>query len=149
MSDFVKPEPVRLALSGSQYIDVKKRLNHGEREDMLARMAPHITPGAPFQLERREVRTAKVLAYLLGWSLMDNGKPAPYGIEMPEGARLDMLRSLDPDRFDEMYDAIDAHETKEAEERSALKNVQAGESPSKTTSPSRSAVDGVMSTSVN
>jgi hypothetical protein len=33
MGDFVKPEPIRLPLSGNEYIDIKKRLNHGERED--------------------------------------------------------------------------------------------------------------------
>jgi hypothetical protein len=45
MGDFVKPEPIRLPLSGNEYIDIKKRLNHGEREDLYARMAPYVVPG--------------------------------------------------------------------------------------------------------
>jgi hypothetical protein len=70
MGDFVRPEPIRLSLSGGHYIDIKKRLNHGETEDMYARWAPFVVPGQPANLNRREVRTAKVLTYLLGWSLV-------------------------------------------------------------------------------
>jgi hypothetical protein len=70
MGDFVRPEPIRLSLSGGHYIDIKKRLNHGEREDMYARIAPYVVPGEPVQMNRREVRTAYVLTYLLGWSLV-------------------------------------------------------------------------------
>src|SRR3954464_12266481 len=110
MGDFVRPEPIRLSLSGGHYIDIKKRLNHGEREDMYARIAPYVVPGEPAHMNRREVRTAKVLTYLVGWSLTDEGMPVPMSAVLSEADRLDTIRSLDPDRFDEIHGAIEAHE---------------------------------------
>jgi hypothetical protein len=54
MGNFVRPEPSRLTISGGDYIDIKKRLNHGETEDMYARWAPFVVPGEAAQLNRRE-----------------------------------------------------------------------------------------------
>lgn len=112
MSDFVKPEPVRLPLSGGAYVDITKRLTHGQTEDMFARMAPDAKT-----LIRREVRTAKILAYLIGWSLTIDGTPVPMSPGLPEQQRLDTIRSLDPDRAVEIYDAIEAHEAREAKKK--------------------------------
>jgi hypothetical protein len=33
MGNFVNPEPIRLQIGGGDYIDIKKRLNHGETEE--------------------------------------------------------------------------------------------------------------------
>lgn len=105
MSDFVVPAGDRLPLSGDgRWIDVKHRLTHGEREDMFARMRG---PNG----EWNHVRTVKVTTYLLGWSLVDlEGKPVPMGPTVPDDERLSTLRNLDPDAFDEINDAIEAHE---------------------------------------
>jgi hypothetical protein len=138
VDDFVRPETVRLPLSGDHFIDVKKRLNHGEQEDMHARWSPFITPGAPPQFDRREVRTGKVLVYLLGWSLMNNGTPVPIGPDVPEAMRLDTIRSLDPDRFLEIYTAIEAHEVAMDRERAAQKKMIGGSPDGPATSPSPS-----------
>jgi hypothetical protein len=145
MGDFVKPEPHRLSLSDNEYVDIKKRLNHGEREDMFARMAPYVVPGELAHMDRREVRTAKVLMYLLGWSLTDDGTPVPMSPVLSEAERLDTIRSLDPDRFDEIHAAIEAHEEAYAKKKKA----QATESVSPATSPSPVAVAGATSGSVN
>lgn len=145
MSDFVEPESERLTLNGGQFIDVKKKLNHGEREDMLAEMSINVAPGEPAHLDRRNFRTVKVVAYLLGWSLMHNGKPEPYAPEMPERERRDVLRSLSPERFDEIFKAIDAHEDGAA----ASKKTQDGVTESPAISPSPSDAAGGMSGSVN
>lgn len=145
MGDFVRPEPSRLSISGGHYIDIKKRLNHGEREDMFARIAPNVVPGEPAQLDRREVRTAKVLTYLLGWSLVDDeGTPVAFSQVLPEADRLDMIRSLDPDRFDEIHTAIQTHE-----EAYAKKKALSSASASSATSPLPVAVAGAMSGSAN
>lgn len=147
MGDFVKPEPHRLTLSDGQYIDIKKRLNHGETEDMYARWAPFVTAGSDDTLlDRREVRTAKVLAYLLGWSLTDDeGAPAPMSPVIPYPERLDTIRSLDPDRFDEIHKAITTYEA----EYAAKKKAQAGANGSSPISPSPVAVTGATSGSLN
>lgn len=144
MDDFVTPIPVRLSLSGGRFIDIRRRLNHGETEDMYARMSPD---GA--SINRREIRTAKVLAYVLGWSLLKEGVPVPIAPELPEQTRLDTLRNLDPDRFVEMHQAIEAHEEAMAHERVAEKNAQAGATGSSAISPSPSVVTGAMSGSEN
>lgn len=144
MSDFVIPEPHRLTLADGQFVDIKKRLNVGEREDMFARMSPH---GGV--INRREVRTAKVLTYLLGWSLTNGETPVLMSPDLPEQTRLDTIRSLDPDRFDEIYDAIDAYETAEDAARAAQKKTRASTRAGDPILPSPSAVTGASSGSVN
>lgn len=149
MNRFTQPESVRLPLSDGDYIDIKKRLNHGETEEMYARWAPFVTPGQPAQLNRREVRTAKVILYLLGWSLTNNGAPVPMSPDIPEATRLATLRNLDPDAFDEIHRAIETHEAAMTAERAAAKNGQGGETGSAAISPSPSAAAGPSETSVN
>jgi hypothetical protein len=141
MDDFVAPIPERLPLSGGQYVDIKRRLNHGETEDMFARMAPHA--GGP--VNRREVRTAKILAYLIGWSLMRDGVPVPMSPELPESSRLDTIRSLDPDRAMEIHQAIEAHEQQMDAAREEQKKILSGPPAAAATSPSPSAPDGPLS----
>jgi hypothetical protein len=145
MSDFVEPEPERLTLSDGQFIDVKKKLNHGEWEDMLAEMSIDGAPGEPRRLNRRTFRTVKVMTYLLGWSLTHNGKPQAYSPAMPEDERRDIIRSLSPERFEEMYKAITAHEDGVA----APKKKPDGATESPVISPSPSDAAGGMSGFVN
>ena len=136
MDDFVDPVPERLPLSGGQFVDIKQRLNHGETEDMYARIAPHGLQN------RREVRTAKIDAYLLGWSLTKKGVPVPMSPELPAQTRVDTIRALHQDRAVEIYDAIEAHEEKMAAERAAQKKILDGKPVGEATLPSPSAVGG-------
>lgn len=148
MEDFVSPERVRLSLSGGHFIDIKKRLNHGETEDMYARWSPTVAgEGEPVQYKRTEVRTSKVLFYLLGWSLMNDGHPVPVSPDIPEDQRLATIRSLDPDRFSEIHQAIQAHEGKMLTERAAQKKTNGGAPLDAPTLPSRSEPAGSLSTS--
>ena len=141
----VEPESIRLTISDGDYIDVKKRLNHGEYDDHLARIAPYQTPGEPIRMETRQIRTSKVLAYLLGWSLTHKSKPIPMAPDMPENARLDVLNSLDRQTFTEIHQAISAHEDKSDAEAEAAKNGQGGGNGSSAISPSLGPVAGVTS----
>lgn len=138
----VEPETERLTISDGDYIDVKKRLNHGESDDYFARISPFQTPGEPIKMETRQIRTSKVLAFLLGWSLTQKGKPIPYSIDMTEGARLATLNSLDPASFTEIFKAIDTHETTTDAEDEARKNGQGRGTESSAISPSPAPVDG-------
>ena len=141
MSDFVTPEPTRLTLADGKFVDVKKRLNHGETEDMYARWAPYVESGgsATPKLDRREVRTAKVEAYLLGWSLTtDDGTPVPMTPDMPYADRLATIRNLDPERFTEIHAAIEAHEQAVEAARAAQKKIPTGAPSSGATSRSPS-----------
>lgn len=134
MSDFVKPEVVRVPLSGGQFVDIKKRLSHGEREDMYAGMYEVTAQGAT--LNRTTARTKKALMYLVGWSLTDDGAPVPMSPQVDTDTRLATLRSLSIERFDEIYDAIQAHE-----EGAAAKKLPDGENKSSAISPSPSDAD--------
>lgn len=145
MSDFVKPEIVRLPLSGGQFIDVKKRLSHGEREDMFTNMSPFVTPGETATISRGTVRTEKVLTYLVGWSLTDDGQPVPISPQVPRQDRIDTIRMLSTDRFDEIFQAILTHE----EGASSEKKVPDGVNELPAISPSPSDAAGVTSGSVN
>ena len=84
---FVTPAVQRLTLSTGDTIDIIKRLNHGETEDMYAR----------FLEKRGSVRTVLILTYLVGWSLTRDGQPVPYGPQLSEQERTDTIRNLDPD----------------------------------------------------
>lgn len=144
MGDFVRPEPVTLPLSDGRFIVVKKKLNVGEREDMLAAMSTG-AGDAHLALNRREVRVRKVLTYLLSWSLTDgdepgHGLPVPIGPDMRDEDRVATIRNLDPDIFDEISHAITDHEN-----RAAQKKMKVGSTASSETSPSLSALAGAMS----
>jgi hypothetical protein len=107
---FVSPDTVRLTLEdGPEWIDVKNRLTHGEREGMLSAMSPFVTPGEPIQLARKEIRTGLVNAYLVGWSLTRGGLPVAMSPDLPDNVRLATLRSLSAEAFDLIHAAIDAH----------------------------------------
>lgn len=136
--DFDDPEQERLLLTDGKYVDIKKRLNHGETEDLFARISPY-----GVGVNRREVRTAKIDAYLLAWNLTKKGKPVPMSPEMPENVRLDTIRALNPDRAVEIHKAIEAHEERDAKVRADLKKTTGGKPPGDPISPSPSGPAGV------
>ena len=143
--DFVDPIPERLTLRGGHFVDIRRRLNHGETEDMFALIAPHGL------MDRKVVRTAKIEAYLLSWSLTNKGVPVPMSPELPPKVRLDTIRSLSHDRAIEIFEAIEAHEARMDAAREAQKKTSAGVPPAGATSPLLSAPDGgsISDASVN
>jgi hypothetical protein len=140
---FHQPEIVRLQVGDGDYIDIKKRLSHGESEAMLARMAPRVTPGEQIQVETKEMRIAKVLTYLLNWS-----STVPIGPHLPDNERVDTLNNLDAQSFDEIATAIDAHETAMTAARAEEKKRRTGENGSSPSSPSPSDVIGTLTGSM-
>lgn len=139
---FVKPEVVRLQLSEGDYVDVKKRLTHGEREDFFATIAPFDHSGLS-KVDRHLLRTTRVLTYLVGWSLMTDGPigpdgqptqvPVPMSPDMPEQARADTIRNLDTETFDEIHKALEQHIDAMDAEAEAAKNGQSAATASAAT----------------
>lgn len=123
---FATPETVRLPLPDGQYVDVKKRLTVGEREDMFTRMTLSMAAGDKLQLNPREVRTARVLAYVVGWSLMHHGTPVPMSPSLPESERNDTFRAMTPEAFDVIANALDDHITAMDQERADEKKTLSG-----------------------
>jgi len=100
---FITPETVTLPLSDGDSITIKKRLSHGERDAMLARMRAD---------DGKDLRAAELAGYLVAWS-----SPVPYSLELPEDERIATINALDADSYDEMRDALRAHLNAHEEEK--------------------------------
>jgi hypothetical protein len=123
---FVQPETVRLSLSDGEFVDIKKELNAGEQRRVFAGLVKHMGAGETIELAPEQVGLTKLLAYLIGWSLVDaNEKPVPVN----EGA----INALDSETYAELVAAIDAHEEAVEKARAMRKNAQNGESRSNPT----------------
>jgi hypothetical protein len=136
MSRFVKPETKVLAISNNETLVVKSRLNRGEQADMFARMR---APGdTGLKADAMLVGLERVLAFLVDWTITDEGKPVPYR-DLDRAGRIATLNNMDPGDFKEIRNAIDEHEEAVEAAREAAKKAHAGASGSSATSTS---VDG-------
>jgi hypothetical protein len=115
MSRFVRPETVTLTISDGDTLTVKRRLNSGEERALFARM---YTAGVNGQLKVNPFQTgiAIVTAYLLDWSLTDDGKRVPIA-ELSVDELTRVLDGLDPTTYGEIRQAIEAHDNAVREER--------------------------------
>ena len=146
----VEPKLERLPLSDGDFIDVKQRLNAGEYRQVIADTAGPTLIGDRITLDVDKVGLTKIVQYLVGWSLIGlDGKPIPYGPDLPDNVRVSALLAQDPETFMEILNAIDAHEAREDQARAQEKKLRAGVSGSSATSPSPSDATGPSSTSVN
>jgi len=144
MSRFVRPETTRLDLTEGDYLVVKTRLNAGETREMYARMYVHGDDGR-LRPNPRQTGLAKILAYLVDWSLTDlEGKPAVIR-GRPEDEVTACLNNIDPDSFGEILAAVEDHEQATATARAQEKKRRDGGRGDEVTSPSPSAVTGALS----
>lgn len=145
---FVQPETTRLDLSDGQFLIVRTRLTQGERRQARARYWV-VGPDGDFHVDRVLLPTVTAMAFLLDWSLTDaTGKPVVIrGLSGDE--LMAVLDGLDPDRFDEVSTAIDAHIVAMAEARAQEKKLPAGALTDATTSSLPSVAAGLPASSVN
>ncbi len=150
-SRLVRPETAKLPLSDNDWILIRKRLNAGEHRAHLSRMfqnARELRDGT-LRLDPRDVGLSKALAFLLDWSLVDEDDQVIDIREKSDAELQAALDALDPETFDEITDAIDAHTKRMEQERAKSKKTPDGEPISPETSPSRSVSGGVSNGSVN
>jgi hypothetical protein len=125
MSRFVKPEIVRIPLSGGDWIEIKRRLTAGETKRVQARMLKNSYAGEKMEIDFEMAEVSQVIEYLADWSFVDEaGQPVKIRDTAPEymaGA----VRSLDPDTFREIVEAIAAHEKTLEEEKKPRATVNA------------------------
>ena len=140
---FVRPSTRRLPLSEEQWLLVKQRLTTGEYRAHLKRSSAVGLDGIR-RVNSIDHALSLLVAYLVDWSLAEQATITGAS----EAALIAVLEALDPDRFDEIYRAIEAHEAAMAAEREQEKNATAGEKGSAAISPSPSAAAGVLSGSV-
>lgn len=140
MSRVVVPDVVIVPISDGDTITVKKRLNAGDERRMVKR-AMNYGDGQR-HLDPIEAGLAKILAYLLDWTLRDDaGRTIPIR-DQPSAVMEAALDIIDPDSYAEILRAIEAHEVAMQDERDAQKKIRRGVTPSSATLPSRDAADG-------
>jgi hypothetical protein len=135
---FVPGDVVRLPLSGGEWIDVKKELNAGEARRIFSALVKEMLAGKPTKLDPEKVGLTKVVEYVVGWSLLNaDGRPEPVSESAIDG--------LDVDTYNDIVNAVDAHDAACEAVRVARKNGQGGEMASAATSPSPGAAAGASS----
>lgn len=131
----VRPESITLPLSQGDYLVVKKRLNAGERQEMMFLAAKPAIAGEKVELDTTKVSFVKPAIYLLDWSYSDlSGKPIEIAGKTPD-VIISALRSFNEETVKEINTAVDAHE----QEQDALvtaKNSSEGATSSAAISPS-------------
>ncbi len=157
-SRVVRPSQKTIQLSQGDWIAVRTKLSAGERHDSYEHMYLRNPDGsyvttADGRLVLAEakftVTYTSILAYLIDWSFTaPDGEPL-----VIRGQPLDvvksMLRSIDEDSFNEIRDAITAHETAIAAVRQAQKKIPASKPDVDPTSSLPSTATGASSGSVN
>lgn len=130
-----------LMLASGEMLTVRKRLTAGERRAAMARMS---TPSADGRAHVNPlwIGLGTVHAFLVDWTVTDDeGAIVPYqGLSADDQASV--LDELDPDTFDEIRAAIDAHENAMLIERREEKKRWAGGNGSSAMPPSLNTTDG-------
>ena len=133
MSRFVTPDTQKLDISQGDYLIVKKRLTAGESRRIMGRMVKSMRPGEAVDLDPIHVGRAKVVEYLIDWSIKDSaGVVVPIRGKTPDEIG-QILDGLDLESFREILATVEAHEDAMDTEREQEKNVPAGSPVSATT----------------
>jgi hypothetical protein len=146
-SRVVRPETTRVSISNGDWLQLKKRLSHGEQQTAFAHRYVATEFGNRVNLQR--IGMDRVLAFLVDWSLvgLDDQVIAIRGKSTDEVEAA--LNAIDPESFAEIKAAVEQHELAMAAERTAAKNGTAGETASAAISPSPCAAAGASSGSEN
>jgi pectin methylesterase-like acyl-CoA thioesterase len=121
---FVRPETVTLTLENGDRLIVRKRLSAGQQRARLARCYVTAPDGAT-RLNGLEIGRATMLAYLVDWTITDEGEPVPIrGLSEDELAAV--VDNLEGPDFREVREAIEAHERREADAREDEKKTAVG-----------------------
>jgi hypothetical protein len=151
MSRFVKPAEVRIPISQGDYLIVKEKLNAGEQMEVFARLVrkgPDDEGGTarPVRIEKDGIKAemeldplqaglSTILAYLVDWSLTDDdGRIVSIRHQPPEVVTA-ALHNLEFEDYQEILEAVQAHEAKVKAARQEKKR-STGSPASDRTSPS-------------
>jgi divalent metal cation (Fe/Co/Zn/Cd) transporter len=152
MARVTRPETHTLTLQSGETLLVKKRLNAGERREMLASMRDPVTNRMDGLLSGR----ATALAYLLDWNLKDDitgeallMKDSKTGQRLPNAEISALLDSLDSDDVKEIENIIDQWDDKMLAERKEEKKILTGNQPSGQGSTSAAASDSATTKSTS
>ncbi len=132
MARVTRPETDTLPLANGETLIVRKRLNAGERRDMMRAWR-----GADGRLDGFLSGQATVLAYLIDWTVKDDLSGEPLIIRGKTRAEIAAtLDSLDPEDAKEIEQIVDLHDDKMIAERKEQKKIQISSQTSGSVSPS-------------
>lgn len=151
-SRLVQPDTTKIEISDGDWLLVLTRLSAGDQFDSFERMylknpdgSYVLQPDGRLVVSPSGSRMALITAYLLDWSFVGlDDKPLRIR-DQPVEFVTSALRALDTASFNEVHDAIDAHDTKQALARAAQKKTSTGSPES--TPISRSVSDSAGATS--
>jgi hypothetical protein len=126
----VRPETVRVELSDGDSLELKRELNAGEYRDMIAAQFKETQAGEGLGVDLHNVGINKILAYLVGWSLVNFDGVSPLPVTR------DSVDKLDHGTYVEILNAIEAHHDRWELSVGERKNDQAGAITSAPISPS-------------
>lgn len=106
MKWFVAPETVRLDLPEGEWIEVKKQLSKGERDKVNAMLIKEVRGDGRMTPDFEMMSKAEVIAYLVDWSLKDNGQPIPIDTD---ASRISALNNMSEEGFEIVSDAVRKH----------------------------------------
>lgn len=111
VSRFVRPEVVRLPLSGGDWVEVARELTVGEQRRAMARIVTRIGGiGGGITPDLAMVGKAEISAYIKDWSFVDaNDKRVPF--------TEDALDALTVETYQEIEAALEAHKAAVEAER--------------------------------
>jgi len=138
MNRFVRPDTAIVTLANGDTLVVKKRLNTGETRALRAA----ILNGDATQSQADRAAYAVVVAYLLDWTISDNGRPVVIRDQAADVVR-SVLDSLDYDSFVEIANAIHEHVEQQKAARDAEKKTANTATESPQISPLPSVAVGV------
>jgi hypothetical protein len=130
MNRFVRPDTAIVTLANGDTLIVKCRLNTGETRALRAA----ILNGDATQTQADRAAYAVVLAYLLDWTINDNGRPVVIRDQPADVVRA-VLDSLDYDSFVEIANAIHDHVQRQTAARAEEKKTATIGTPSSPISP--------------
>lgn len=113
-SRVVVPETLRIALSGDDWIRIKRDLNAGEMIELFERSTSKDDPTKP---DRARTALALVLAYLVDWSLVDPQGDPIVVIDQPADVKQAALYSIDFESYSEIVKAVETHDQARRQEK--------------------------------
>lgn len=147
-SYFVRPDVKILPIFNGETITVKAKLNTGEHRALLATMSIVTKETGELTPNYMQIGIAKVVAYLVDWSLKDeNGKPVSLreqngNLKSRDEVTL-IVDTLDLVRFGDIREAVEKHIAALEAAEAIEKNGQGGASASPAISALPDAATGV------
>lgn len=119
-NSFVEPNTVRIPLADDDWIEVRERLTFGEQQALNSAGLTRVnasTAGAMgdelgMGIDMARWMVERLYVWLVDWSLVG-------AHDKPVALTRDAIKALDPDRAQEIQDAIDAH-VRAMEEKKAI-----------------------------